>query len=171
MMSSTPSPKATSFGSRTASLFPLLKVRLRATVIVSIPLDIRVYTFYDLTVKPASTFPFTKPAPSSGVNATYGSQSVRASLGCAGLAAPGLAAASLNTSDLVLHNPSASLEPVFYVSADLEVERGAVVTIPVGAVDLAYAEDGLVKASGARFLKRVAAIEGDRVCSGNGRIT
>jgi hypothetical protein len=41
----------------------------------------------------------------------------------------------------------------------------------VGAVDLAYVEDGLVKASGDRFLKRVAAIEGDRVCSGNGRIT
>jgi type IV secretory pathway protease TraF len=97
--------------------------------------------------------------------------SVRASLGWAGLAALGLAAASLNTSDLVLYNPSVSLEPGLYVSADLEVERGAVVTIPVGAVDLAYVEDGLMKPSGARFLKRVAAIEGDRVCSGNGRIT
>ena len=97
--------------------------------------------------------------------------SVRASLGWAALAALGLAAASLNTSDLVLYNHSASLEPGFYVRAGLEVGRGAVVTIPVGAVDLAYVEDGLVKASGDRFLKRVAAIEGDLVCYGNGRIT
>jgi len=97
--------------------------------------------------------------------------SVRASLGWAALAALGLAAASLNTSDLVLYNPSASLEPGFYVRADLEAERGAVVTIPVGAVDLAYVEAGHVKAAGDRFLKRVAAMEGDRVCSGNGRIT
>jgi hypothetical protein len=78
---------------------------------------------------------------------------------------------SLNTSDLTLYSPSAFLEPGFYVRAGLEVGRGAIVTIPVGAVDLAYVEDGLVKASGDRFLKRVAAIEGDRVCSGNGRIT
>jgi type IV secretory pathway protease TraF len=97
--------------------------------------------------------------------------SVRASLGWAALAALGLAAASLNTSDLVLYNPSASLEPGFYVRADLEAERGAVVTIPVGAVDLAYVEAGHVKAAGDRFLNRVAAMEGDRVCSGNGRIT
>ncbi len=96
--------------------------------------------------------------------------SVRASLGWAALAALGLAAASLNTSDLVLYNPSASLEPGFYVRADLEAERGAVVTIPVGAVDLAYVEAGHVKAAGDRFLKRIAAVSGDRVCSENGQI-
>lgn len=93
-----------------------------------------------------------------------------ASLGWTALAVAGLAAASLNTSDLVLYNPSASLEPGIYVGADLDVERSVVVTIPVGAVDLAYVEDGHVKVSGDRFLKRVAAMEGDRVCSGNGRI-
>lgn len=100
-----------------------------------------------------------------------GSFSTQASLGVAGLAVAALSFTVLNQQGLVLYNPSASLEPGFYVRADLEAERGAVVTIPVGAIDLAYVEAGHVKAAGDRFLKRVAAMEGDRVCSGNGRIT
>jgi type IV secretory pathway protease TraF len=36
---------------------------------------------------------------------------------------------------------------------------------------LAYVREGHVRAAGDRFLKRIAAIGGDRVCSGDGRIT
>lgn len=100
-----------------------------------------------------------------------GSFSTHASLGVAGLAVAAISFAVLNQQGLVLYNPSASLEPGFYVRAETTAQRGAVVTIPVYAVDLAYVEAGHVKAAGDRFLKRVAAMEGDRVCSGNGRIT
>lgn len=97
--------------------------------------------------------------------------STRASLGFAGLAVAALCFAVLNGQGLVLYNPSASLEPGFYVRAETSAERGAVVTIPADAVDLAYVEAGHVKASGDRFLKRVAAVSGDRVCSENDQIT
>ena len=97
--------------------------------------------------------------------------SFRASLVLAGLALAALGIAALTQFELVLYNPTASLERGFYIRADQPVERGVVVTIPVGAVDLAYVEDGHVEVSGDRFLKRIAAMEGDRVCFGNGRIT
>jgi type IV secretory pathway protease TraF len=97
--------------------------------------------------------------------------SFRASLVLAGLALAASGIAALTQYELVLYNPTASLERGFYIRADQPVERGVVVTIPVGAVDLAYVEDGHVEVSGDRFLKRIAAMEGDRVCSGNGRIT
>lgn len=99
-----------------------------------------------------------------------GSLSTNTSLGVAGLAVAALSFAVLNQQGLVLYNPSASLEPGFYVRAELNAERGAVVTIPVRAVDLDYVEAGRVKAAGDRFLKRIAAVGGDRVCSENGQI-
>jgi type IV secretory pathway protease TraF len=99
-----------------------------------------------------------------------GSFSTHASLGIAGLAVAALSFAVLNQQGLVLYNPSSSLEPGFYVRADANAERGAVVTIPVRAVDLDYVEAGRVKAAGDRFLKRIAAVGGDRVCSENGQI-
>jgi type IV secretory pathway protease TraF len=97
--------------------------------------------------------------------------STHASLGVAGLAVAALSFAMLNRHGLVLFNPSASLEPGFYIRAETNAQRGAVVTIPVYAVDLAYVEAGHVKAAGDRFLKRIAAVSGDRVCSEAGRIT
>jgi len=45
-----------------------------------------------------------------------------------------------------------------------------VVTVPMHTIDLVYVEAGHVKAAGNRFLKRVAALPGDRVCSENGQI-
>jgi type IV secretory pathway protease TraF len=99
-----------------------------------------------------------------------GSFSTHASLGIAGLAVAALSFAVLNQQGLVLYNPSSSLEPGFYVRAETIDQRGAVVTIPADGVDLAYVEAGHVKASGDRFLKRVAAVSGDRVCSETGRI-
>jgi len=85
------------------------------------------------------------------------------------LAGAGLAV--LRPQDLILYNPTASLEQGFYIRAGEPVERGVVVTVPVHTYRLAYVREGYVRAAGDRFLKRVAAIEGDRVCSGNGRIT
>jgi ribonuclease PH len=67
--------------------------------------------------------------------------SFRSSLVLAGLALAALGIAALTQFELVLYNPTASLERGFYIRADQPVERGAVVTIPVGAVDLAYVED------------------------------
>ncbi len=96
--------------------------------------------------------------------------STRASLGVAGLAVAALGFAALISHGLVLYNPSASLKPGFYVRGDGQVERGTVVTIPVHAVDLAYVDEGHMKAAGDRLLKRIAAIGGDRVCSTQGQI-
>ena len=83
----------------------------------------------------------------------------------------GIGLAVLQPQDLVLYNPSPSIAPGLYLRADQPVERGVVVTIPVHASGLGYVREGHVKAAGDRFLKRVAAMEGDRVCAGNGRIT
>ena len=85
------------------------------------------------------------------------------------LAGTGLAV--LRPRDLILYNPTASLEQGFYIRAGQPVERGVVVTVPVHTSRLAYVREGHVRAAGDRFLKRVAAIGGDRVCSGDGRIT
>lgn len=100
-----------------------------------------------------------------------GSFSTHASLGVAGLAVASLSFAVLNQQGLVLYNPSSSLERGFYVRAETSGQRGAVVTIPVRAVDLDYVEASHVGAAGDRFLKRIAAVDGDRVCSETGQIT
>jgi type IV secretory pathway protease TraF len=101
---------------------------------------------------------------------TLRSFSSRASLGAAAIAVAALSFAAFGKQDMVLYNPSASLQPGFYVRVDRQLERSIVVTVPAPAIDLAYVEAGHVKAAGDRFLKRVAALEGDRVCSGNGQI-
>lgn len=99
-----------------------------------------------------------------------GSLSTNTSLGVAGLAVAALSFAVLNQQGLILYNPSSSLERGFYVRAETSAEQGAVVTIPVHAVNLDYVEAGHVRAAGDRFLKRIAAVSGDRVCSEAGRI-
>ncbi len=99
-----------------------------------------------------------------------GSLSTHASLGVAGLAVAALSFAVLNQQGVVLYNPSSSLEPGLYVRTETSAQRGAVVTIPVRAVDHDYVEAGYVNAAGDRFLKRIAAVNGDRVCSENGQI-
>ncbi len=83
----------------------------------------------------------------------------------------GIGLAVLQPQDLVIYNPSPSIAPGFYIRADQPIERGVVVTIPVHASGLGYVREGHVKAAGDRFLKRVAAMEGDRVCSDKGLIT
>ncbi len=83
----------------------------------------------------------------------------------------GIGLAVLQPQDLVLYNPSPSIASGFYIRADQPIERGVVVTIPVHASALGYVREGHLKAAGDRFLKRVAAMEGDRVCAANGRIT
>ena len=83
----------------------------------------------------------------------------------------GIGLAVLRPRDLILYNPTGSLEQGFYIRAGQPVERGVVVTVPVHTSRLAYVREGHVRAAGDRFLKRIAAIGGDRVCSGDGRIT
>jgi len=97
--------------------------------------------------------------------------SLHASLVLAGLVLAALGVAARTQLDLILYNPTKSLEPGFYIRSDQPVERGAVVTIPVHASRLDYVREGHVRAAGDRFLKRVAAMVGDRVCSMNGTIT
>jgi len=83
----------------------------------------------------------------------------------------GIGIAVLQPQDLVLYNPSPSITPGFYIRAHRPLERGVVVTIPVYPSRIGYVREGHVKAAGDRFLKRVAATEGDRVCSDEGLIT
>lgn len=82
----------------------------------------------------------------------------------------GIGLAVLQPQDLVLYNPSPSIAPGFYIRGDRPLERGVVVTIPAHVSRLGYVRKGHVKAAGDRFLKRVAAMEGDRVCSDRGLI-
>ena len=81
----------------------------------------------------------------------------------------GIGLAVLRPRDLILYNPTGSLEQGFYIRAGQPVERGVVVTVPVHTSRLAYVREGHVRAAGDRFLKRIAAIGGDRVCSGDGQ--
>lgn len=81
-----------------------------------------------------------------------------------------LFAASLNARDVLLLNESASMPRGFYMRDSGAVDRGAIVT--VSAVNAAPAESlrRHFTARGHRFIKRVAAIGGDRVCGLSDRL-
>ena len=79
------------------------------------------------------------------------------------LAGTGLAV--LRPQDLILYNPSDSVASGFYVRDRSQPVRGSIVTIR--SVDAApdYAATRNFTDAGDRFLKRIAAMEGDTVCA------
>ena len=76
-----------------------------------------------------------------------------------------------NTRDLILYNPSPSVPVGIYMRAPHEIARDAYVT--VRAIDVAptYAGERDFTDDGDRFIKRVAAIAGDRVCASSAGVT
>ncbi|MBX3430011.1 MAG: S26 family signal peptidase [Hyphomonadaceae bacterium] len=81
-----------------------------------------------------------------------------------------LAIAEMSLRDWVLFNDSPSVPTGFYRRVDEPVGRGAFVT--VRAVDVApgYAEAREFTDAGDRFVKRVAAVSGERVCAEGSRV-
>lgn len=77
----------------------------------------------------------------------------------------GIGLAVLRPQELILYNPSASLPKGFYVRTEGELVPGVIVTIR--SVDAApeYAARRNFTDAGDRFLKRIAAVEGDTVCA------
>ncbi len=83
----------------------------------------------------------------------------------------GIAMAVFRPQDQLLYNPSASLPKGFYVRATGPIERGAIVTVRSIHVAPDYARARDFADSGDRFLKRVAALEGDQVCAAGSTVT
>ena len=77
----------------------------------------------------------------------------------------GIGLAVLRPQEHFLYNPSASLPKGFYVRTEGELVLGVIVTIR--SVDAApeYAARRNFTDAGDRFLKRIAAMEGDTVCA------
>ena len=77
----------------------------------------------------------------------------------------GIGLAVLRPQELVLYNPSESLPKGFYIRSEREVVLGAIVTIR--SVDAApeYSARRKFTDAGDRFLKRIAAVEGDTICA------
>ena len=77
----------------------------------------------------------------------------------------GIGLAVLRPQEFVLYNPSESLPKGFYVRTKGELVLGVIVTIR--SVDAApdYAARRNFTDAGDRFLKRIAAVEGDAVCA------
>jgi len=67
--------------------------------------------------------------------------------------------------DLILYNPSDSIPKGFYVRDGSELARGSVVTIRSIHAAPDYAAKRKFTDAGDRFLKRIAAMEGDTVCA------
>ncbi len=68
-------------------------------------------------------------------------------------------------SDLALYNHSTSMPPGFYRRSDAPVDRGAIVTVRACDVAPALAAGRGFDGPRHRFIKRVAAVEGDHVCA------
>jgi conjugative transfer signal peptidase TraF len=75
-----------------------------------------------------------------------------------------LAAAELNRRDVVLFNATPSVPPGLYVRSDTPVREGAFVTVRAADVARDYAVMRHFTDTGDRFIKRVAARAGVRVC-------
>lgn len=75
-----------------------------------------------------------------------------------------LAAAELNRRDVVLFNSTPSVPTGFYVRSDAPPHEGAFVTVRAAAVARDYAEMRHFTDTGDRFIKKVAARAGVRVC-------
>ena len=91
---------------------------------------------------------------------------------CTGaVAIAALAWASLRDGDPILYNHSPSIPVGLYVRTNGPVERGAIVTVRAGDVAPNYAALRDFDDPGDRFIKRVAATQGDVVCADNDAIT
>jgi conjugative transfer signal peptidase TraF len=77
----------------------------------------------------------------------------------------GVGLALFRPQDLFLYNPSDSMPQGFYVLKKSELERGSVVTIRSVHAASDYAAKRDFTDAGDRFLKRIAAVEGDTVCA------
>ena len=77
----------------------------------------------------------------------------------------GIGLAVLRPQDLILYNPSDSIPKGLYLRDGSELVRGSIVTIR--SIDAApdYAANRNFVDDGDRFLKRIAAMEGDTVCA------
>lgn len=83
---------------------------------------------------------------------------------CAGAIAL-LAAGELHRGDVVLFNATPSVPTGFYVRSDAPVRQGAFVTVRAADVSIAYASLRHFTDAGDRFIKRIAANDGDSVCA------
>jgi len=88
----------------------------------------------------------------------------------AGLLA-GIGLAVFRPHDLILYNPSDSIPKGFYVRDGSELVRGSVVTIRSVNAAPDYAATREFADAGDRFLKRIAAMEGDMVCAEGGLVS
>lgn len=77
----------------------------------------------------------------------------------------GIGLAVFRPQDIILFNPSDSIPKGFYVRDGSELARGSVVTIRSIHAAPDYAAKRNFADAGDRFLKRIAAIEGDTVCA------
>lgn len=80
-------------------------------------------------------------------------------------------ALTIRSRDLVVYNYSPSLPVGFYLRTDAVLARGAIVTLRAVAVAPDYASARHFADEGDRFIKRIAAMEGDVVCADNDAIT
>jgi len=77
----------------------------------------------------------------------------------------GITLTLVSARDIVLYNPSQSLPAGFYLRVSQEPERGAIVTVRARDVAADYAELRAFTDDADRFLKRIAAAQGDVVCA------
>ncbi|MBI1252984.1 MAG: S26 family signal peptidase [Hyphomonas sp.] len=77
----------------------------------------------------------------------------------------GIGLAVLRPQDLILYNPSDSIPKGFYVRDGSELVRGSIVTIRSIHAAPDYAAKRNFTDAGDRFMKRIAAMEGDTVCA------
>lgn len=82
-----------------------------------------------------------------------------------------VAAGEINRRDAVLYNATPSVPTGFYVRADTPVREGAFVTVRAADVADAYASLRHFTDDGDRFIKRVAARAGVRVCAEGESVT
>lgn len=83
--------------------------------------------------------------------------------GTAAIAALGLA--STRSGDLIVYNHSPSMPIGFYLRVDAPIAQGAIVTVRARDATPAIAQARGFDGDSDRFIKRVAASGGDRVCA------
>lgn len=84
-------------------------------------------------------------------------------IGAAAIALLGVA--SVNARDWLLYNHTPSVATGWYVRSTDEIARGALVTVRAQDVAPDYAAARNFTDEGDRFIKRIAAIDGDSVCA------
>jgi type IV secretory pathway protease TraF len=97
--------------------------------------------------------------------------SPRASLIMGAVALAALIFAMSVRSDVILYNPSDSLPKGFYMRSGGTPGRGSIVAVQAVRVAPDYAKLREFDDAGDRFLKRVAAVAGDRVCAEGDAVT